>query len=71
MKKLILFLSVVILGTTAFSQPIMKLSKTEHDYGKFKEEAGILSKCAMTITTSSGTAVPDISPTTFRLDRLG
>jgi hypothetical protein len=40
MKKLILFLSVVILGTTVYSQPVMKLSKTEHDYGKFKEEAG-------------------------------
>jgi len=40
MKKLLLLLSVVILGTSAFSQPVMKLSKTEHDYGKFREETG-------------------------------
>src|SRR4030043_1890771 len=40
MKKLLLFLSVVILGSSAYSQPLMKLSKTEHNFGKFKEEAG-------------------------------
>lgn len=40
MKKIFLFVSAVIFSTAAFSQPVMKLSKTEHDYGKFREEAG-------------------------------
>jgi len=40
MKKLTLFLTVVIISVSALSQPIMKLSATEYDFGKFKEEAG-------------------------------
>jgi len=40
MKKLFLFLSITAVGLSALSQPVMKLSATEHNYGTFKEEAG-------------------------------
>jgi Protein of unknown function (DUF1573) len=40
MKKLFLFLSIVIISASAVSQPVMKLSSNEHSFGTFKEEAG-------------------------------
>lgn len=40
MKKILLFISITLLGVKAFSQPLIQLSKTEHDFGTFKEEAG-------------------------------
>jgi len=40
MKRLILILTFVLGGATIFAQPLMKVSKSEHDFGKFKEEAG-------------------------------
>jgi hypothetical protein len=40
MKKLLLFLSIVSISASLISQPMMKLSETEHDFGKFREEAG-------------------------------
>jgi hypothetical protein len=40
MKKLFLFLSLVLLGIASVAQPVIKLSATEHDFGTFKEEAG-------------------------------
>jgi hypothetical protein len=40
MKKLFLFISIVIISVSAFSQPVMKLTESEHDFGTFKEEAG-------------------------------
>lgn len=40
MKKLLLLTSFILAGITAMSQPAMKLSETEHDFGTFKEEAG-------------------------------
>lgn len=40
MKKLFLFISIVIISVSAVSQPVMKLTESEHDFGTFKEEAG-------------------------------
>lgn len=40
MKKLLLILSLFSTGIYVMGQPQMKLSGTEHDFGKFKEEAG-------------------------------
>ncbi len=40
MKRLFLIISLASLSYILFSQPAMKLSGTEHDFGKFKEEAG-------------------------------
>ncbi|MCX6301739.1 MAG: DUF1573 domain-containing protein [Bacteroidia bacterium] len=40
MKKLFLFISMVIISVSAVSQPVMKLTESEHDFGTFKEEAG-------------------------------
>ena len=40
MKKLFLIITVSILSASLMAQPVMKLSKTEHDFGSFKEEAG-------------------------------
>ena len=40
MKKLLLFLSVSALSMSLLSQPVMKLSATEHDFGTFREEDG-------------------------------
>jgi hypothetical protein len=40
MKRIILILSLVFFGISAWSQPVMKLSSAEHDFSKFKEEAG-------------------------------
>jgi hypothetical protein len=54
MKKLFLFLTIVIFSASAFSQPLMKLSKTEHDFGKFKEEAG--KQSFDIVVTNSGNA---------------
>lgn len=40
MKKLCLIISSLILTASLMAQPMMKLSKTEHNFGTFKEEAG-------------------------------
>ncbi len=40
MKKLFFLLSLTCLGIIANGQPVMKISASEHDFGKFKEEAG-------------------------------
>lgn len=40
MKKLCLIISSLILTASLMAQPVMKLSKTEHNFGTFKEEAG-------------------------------
>jgi len=43
MKKLFLFISIIIFGTfvnAQYAQTKMQLSATEHDFGTFKEEAG-------------------------------
>lgn len=40
MKKLLLLFSMVISGAVIWAQPVMKVSSTEYDFGKFKEEAG-------------------------------
>lgn len=43
MKRLLLFLSLLIFGVTVnaqVAQTKMQLSATEHDFGTFKEEAG-------------------------------
>ena len=40
MKKLCLFISIAVISVSALSQPVMKLSENEHDFGTFKEEAG-------------------------------
>ncbi len=51
MKKLYLFLSISVISASLLSQPMMKLSATEHDYGTFKEEAGS-QKFDFTVTNS-------------------
>jgi len=40
MKKIILFSTIVLMSASLFAQPVMKLSEQNHDFGKFKEEAG-------------------------------
>jgi len=40
MKKLFLILILTIGGVTLIAQPVMKVSSPEHDFGKFKEDAG-------------------------------
>jgi hypothetical protein len=40
MKKSFLFLLVIFCSVLAWGQPVMKLSTSEHDFGKFKEESG-------------------------------
>jgi hypothetical protein len=40
MKKIIIFILMVCVPYAADSQPVMKLSGTVHDFGKFKEDAG-------------------------------
>jgi len=40
MKKLFLILMLTTGGVAIFAQPVMKVSSPEHDFGKFKEEAG-------------------------------
>jgi hypothetical protein len=40
MKRLILFVAFVLGGVMTMAQPVMKVSAAEHDFGKFKEEAG-------------------------------
>lgn len=40
MKKLLLSLSILLLGAIAFSQPKMELLSKDHDFGTFKEDAG-------------------------------
>jgi hypothetical protein len=40
MKRVFLVSVLALLVFTAFSQPKLQLSKTEHDFGTFKEEAG-------------------------------
>ena len=40
MKRLFLVLTMVLAGVVIMAQPAMKVSSSEHDFGKFKEEAG-------------------------------
>lgn len=40
MKKLFLNLCLVLFSVSLAAQPVMKVSKMEHDFGTFKEEAG-------------------------------
>ncbi len=40
MKKLFLIFSLALSSLLLWAQPVMKISATEHDFGKFKEEAG-------------------------------
>ncbi len=40
MKKVCLIISTFALSVTIMAQPVMKLSKTDHNFGTFKEEAG-------------------------------
>lgn len=40
MKRLISIVSLVVFGLSVNGQPKMQLSKADHDFGKFKEEAG-------------------------------
>jgi hypothetical protein len=40
MKKIFLFIPVLMLSASVLAQPLMKLSETDHDFGKFKEEDG-------------------------------
>jgi hypothetical protein len=41
MKRLFLLLSVFALSFSLYGQPVLKLSSNEHDFGTFKEEAGV------------------------------
>ncbi len=40
MKKLLLLIPVFLCGAVLSAQPMMKVSSAEHNFGKFKEEAG-------------------------------
>jgi hypothetical protein len=40
MKKLLLILFFAVSGAVIMAQPVMKVSSGEHDFGKFKEDAG-------------------------------
>ena len=40
MKRFLLILTIAINGFAISAQPVMKVSTGEHDFGKFKEEAG-------------------------------
>jgi len=40
MKKYFLILSLAFFAVSVFAQPVMKISASEHDFGKFREEAG-------------------------------
>jgi len=40
MKKSFLFISIFIISASVLAQPVMKISESDHDFGKFKEEAG-------------------------------
>ncbi len=40
MKRYLLILAIAINGLAISAQPVMKVSTGEHDFGKFKEEAG-------------------------------
>jgi len=40
MKKLLFLIPVFFCGSALLAQPLMKVSSAEHDFGKFKEEAG-------------------------------
>jgi len=40
MKKLLLLIPMFLCGAILSAQPMMKVSSSEHDFGKFKEEAG-------------------------------
>ena len=55
MKKLSFLLLILIFSASAISQPAMKLSATEHDFGKFKEEAG---KQSFDITVTNTGSTP-------------
>jgi len=54
MKKVCLIISTFILSISVMAQPVMKLSKTEHNFGTFKEEAGRQSH--EILVTNSGTS---------------
>jgi hypothetical protein len=40
MKRFFLFTMLLFGGAAIWAQPVMKISSAEHDFGKFKEEAG-------------------------------
>lgn len=40
MKRFFLFTILAFSGAVIFAQPMMKISSAEHDFGKFREEAG-------------------------------
>ncbi|MDX9811241.1 MAG: DUF1573 domain-containing protein [Bacteroidales bacterium] len=40
MKRIVFILLLMVPGIIALSQPVMKLSKTDHDFGTFREEDG-------------------------------
>ncbi len=40
MKKCFFLILLSVFGVTVFSQPLMKVSVSEHDFGTFREEAG-------------------------------
>ncbi|MBG0859880.1 MAG: DUF1573 domain-containing protein [Bacteroidales bacterium] len=40
MKRLLFSLSMILAGASLIAQPLMRISAGEHDFGKFKEEAG-------------------------------
>ena len=40
MKRLLIIFSIVVCGAGLWGQPVMKVSSAEHDFGKFREEAG-------------------------------
>jgi len=43
MKRLLFFFSLFVISTGLMAQPVMKLSSADHDFGKFREEAGVQS----------------------------
>ncbi len=40
MKKIFLLIPIFLISASVIAQPVMKLSESDHDFGKFKEEAG-------------------------------
>jgi hypothetical protein len=43
MKRLLFFISLFLISAGLMAQPVMKLSSADHDFGKFREEAGVQS----------------------------
>ncbi|HOB83039.1 MAG TPA: DUF1573 domain-containing protein [Bacteroidales bacterium] len=54
MKKVCLIISTLTITFSMMAQPVMKLSQTEHNFGKFKEEAG--RQTHEFLVTNSGTS---------------